>query len=403
MRRSIVVAAAVAALASFGAPAAGAEAQTGPRASIWVEGDRDYFRHGDRMQVRFTSSYDAYVAVIHIDTDGTLDFLYPTSPWDDGYVRGGRVYSVPPGARSAWSVRSRPGIGYLYVIASEEPLDYRYFGGPYAGSWDWSFAGRSVRGDPYVALEQITRMLVPPHGAYTVDYYSYHVDRRHSYPSYACGSSGWGGSPGGWGWTPRYGSCDRLVIFLRDYPGYYDSRLYRGDRRVYLQGAELPEVRHGFKEPARGPARGRTLTETPRGAIGIVAPAPGQPAAEQPERRRPTLERRGVDPSTPAARPAGGSAQPAQPPSRRGGGGGEVRPTPRPASGGQGGGAVRPAARPAGGAGGGAARPAQPPRSRGSDGGQTEPAPARGGGGGTVPAETPRSRGGGGGDYLPVG
>src|SRR5690606_37902056 len=114
------------------------------------------------------------------------------------------------------------------------PLDFRYFQGGVGSSWDWGYAGRSVYGDPFLALEQITRLLVPgwPYAQYAQDYYGYHVDGIHRYPSYACSDRYY---DYGWGLNPGYGSCSRLDFFLRDNPYYYDTRRYAGDRRGYLR------------------------------------------------------------------------------------------------------------------------------------------------------------------------
>jgi hypothetical protein len=385
MLRPVVcsIAAACAAAAYLAVPPP-AQSQAAPRARIWVQDERDLFRRGDRMEVRFTSSRDAHVAVIHIDTDGTLDFLYPANSWDDGYVRGGQVYSVPRGRHSAWAVRSRPGIGYLYMIASDQPLDFSYFGGPYGGSWDWSFAGRNVRGDPYLALEQITRILVPDwgYGGYSVDYYSYHVDQRHNYPLYACGSTAWG-IERGWGWTSHYGPCDRLVVFLRERPGYYDTRRNRVQGRGYLQGESVPEVRHGYKAPARESAGARALVPSARGTWGGAEGSPSS-APVQPSRQRPTLERRGGDDSADsgATTRARGMRPRPQPtpttPKVRGSGGGEPS-APRATPSGRGGGEPPAPVR-------------ETPRARGSGGGGNPVSPVR---------ETPRARGSGGGASVP--
>lgn len=349
------------ALAAPATPAAPTQvAELGARARIWVEDERDYFRRGERLRVRFTTSDDSYVAVVHIDTDGNLDFLYPATPYDDGFVRRGRVYSLPGGGfSSGWTLRGSPGIGYLYLIASPEPLDYSYFGGPYGNRWDWSYAGRSVHGDPFWAMEELTSLLVPGWGRapYVVDYYSYHVDGRHRYPSYACGASRWG-ARAGWGWNGYYDSCDRVDYFLRDYPYYYDARLYRGDRyayfrnRGYYRDYDPPQPRHGYKE-----AVGRSLPEArqplrvedegsprrPSGADPGVRARPARGAGEttEPSRRRPTLERRGT--------PAQGSARPEaqRAPARGGSARAEpARPRPVPAK-------AEPAKRPAKGSGGG--------------------------------------------------
>src|SRR5690606_3671784 len=79
-----------------------AEAQVGAR--IWVDGQPDYFRRGDRMTVNFSVSDDSYVAVVHIDTEGRLDFVFPRSPLDNEYVRGGIVQRISPrGSVGSWT------------------------------------------------------------------------------------------------------------------------------------------------------------------------------------------------------------------------------------------------------------------------------------------------------------
>src|SRR5688572_11432583 len=99
-------------------------------ARIWVDDLRDYYRAGDRMNLRFTVTEDAYVAVVHIDTYGNLDFVYPASPWDNEFVRGRQIHTVATrGTNSRWTVSGRSGIGYLYLIASPSPLDFSYFRG----------------------------------------------------------------------------------------------------------------------------------------------------------------------------------------------------------------------------------------------------------------------------------
>jgi hypothetical protein len=272
------------------------------RARVWVENDRDYYRSGDRLQVRFTTSSDAYVAVIHIDSQGYLDFLYPANPWDDEYVQGGRVYSLPRGFGNGAIVRGSRGIGYLYIIASPVPLDYRAFrhGGSYG--WDWSYAGRDVRGDPFWAFEQLTRLLVPDYGyvPYATDYYSYYVGGYSRYPAYAC-ADGW--SRRGWGWSPYADSCSRLDLFLRRNPYYFDARRYRGDRRVYFRtypDYNRPVERHRYKEDPSAPPRS-SATARPR----YDAPPPREsPRAEDPARPAERSGGRASEPQRPAARPA---------------------------------------------------------------------------------------------------
>jgi hypothetical protein len=334
MRRSLVVLAlltlAAGAATRFATPAA-AQGYYGqpyspgyrgevPRARVWLDDRRDYYRRGDRLRILFSTSEDAYVAVVHIDPDGNLDFLYPDSPLDRDYVRGGETYSLPRRGFGGELVRGSSGVGYLYIIASPVPLDYGYFHGRGGYGWDWSYAGRQVYGDPFWALEQITRTLLPDYGyvPYGSDYASYYVGGRVRYPAYACGRSlsirsGGVGFRTSWGYNPYYDSCDRLDIFLRNNPYYFDPYRYRGDRRVIYRGYGSWEPRHGYK--ASPDAGRRAVPRSPaaeppryRGAEdGGAQPRQPQPAEpQQPAARRPTLERRPAEPAQPQSRPESG-------------------------------------------------------------------------------------------------
>lgn len=283
-------------------------------ARVWVDNEPEYFSRGDRMEVSFAVSDDSYVAVVHVDTDGNLEFVYPQSPWDNEYVRGGQVHRVSSRGRSNWTVRSRSGIGYFYIIASPTPLDFSYFRGRPGSPWDWGYAGQAIHGDPFIAFDQIARLLLPQWGysPYVYDYYSYHVGGLHRYPTYACSDRYY---DYGWGWSQNYGSCSSLDYFLRDRPYYYDTRRYRGDRRIYLRDYDRLDPRHGFKEdPDRPAARGATRRDdsgatdnrwaTPR-RDPVVEPRSttrDQPAAREPARG---IDRRAAPPRT--AEPAGRS------------------------------------------------------------------------------------------------
>ncbi len=318
----------------------------GVDARVWVENDRDYFRRGDRLDVRFRVSDDSYVAVAHIDPEGYLEIIHPASPWDDEFVRGGRVHTVRMRGNSTWTVRSGSGIGYFYILASPTPLDFTTLRGRSGSPWDWGYAGRSVRGDPFLAFEQLTHLLLPywSNTPFTADYYGYHVGGIHRYPAYACSNRSYSG---GWGWTPNYGSCNRVDAFLRDYPYYYDTRRYRGDRGRYLRQWDRLDPRHGFKESPGQPARGVTPRSdraptaspppNPRRDEGVErrapvpardAPRPSAPARESPARRPPAREAPARE-APPAARPAREPARPSSTSQPRGNAAPErSRPTP---------------------------------------------------------------------------
>lgn len=303
-------------------------ARVAPDVRLWLENDREVFQSGERMMIRFRTSGDAYVAVLHVDTDGEVSLVFPESEWDDAFVRGGRIYALPRGRSDGyWTVRSRSGIGYFHVVASAEPLNLREFA-RFSGIRGGPFNGRYVRGDPFYAIESLTRLLVgSPYAPYAVDTYSYSVGGRYRYPSYAC-SDAYQSSI--WDWGSYYGSCDRVLGLLRREPYYYDTRRHRRDRdRYFREWAEQP--RHEYKAPAadsrgREPARGVVPPSYGAPGYGTARPAPerdtrgsapqqprvtrpepqqapaSRPESQRPESQRPRLERRPEE-SRPPTRP----------------------------------------------------------------------------------------------------
>ena len=303
------------------------------RVNVWLDDQRDIFRVGDRTRVRLRTSEDAYVAVLHIDTNGDVEFLYPRSPSDDGYVQGGRTYSLPFYGSQWLSIRGGYGIGYVFAVASDEPLDlYRYrdlFYGRRAAGWNREY---SVYGDPFYAMERYERGLVPDwdYGYHDSDVASYHVGRRYTHPRYACYDS-----YGAW-YSSRsayYSDCDVVRILLRERPYYYDTRYYRGDRRVYYGryyrygdyrerygSADRRDPPHRYKEETGergGSTRGGAPPRRPEVSGGSSSQEGGQDRSRYsgqegervapPSRERPTLQRR--PPTTEPLRRGGGEAR----------------------------------------------------------------------------------------------
>jgi hypothetical protein len=222
---------------------------------IWMDGNRDLLYPNERVRVRVRTDYEGYVAVFHLDTNGDLDVLYPRSQNDDGWVDRGRTLVLS--SRDGWDylrVRGGPGIGYVFAVALDEPLELwrlRDLYRPRGTSWD---ASRSIWGDPFYAMDEIVRAIVPEwaSGYESVDYYTYHVGRRYTHPRYACydGYGDWYYSR-----ATYWPSCDRVRIILVRRPYYYDTWRWRGSRRVYYERYYSPVVRvrerlplHGYKE-----------------------------------------------------------------------------------------------------------------------------------------------------------
>ncbi len=261
-------------------PASAVQGYSDVRVRIFAENDRDSFRSGERVRLSFRTDRDAYVAVVHLTSDGEVEFLFPNGPWEDGLVRGGRSYALPQtsGSRHV-TIRGSEGIGYFFAVASEEPLDFGAFQDRYARGWEFR---RVVRGDPYYALDRIAYMLTPE-GRYGTDAYSYYVGRRASYPRYACYD---GYAEAGF-WGGYYDSCDRLRGLLRDHPNYYDTRSYQGYRgRGYLADSRRDAPLHRYKERS---AAGDRRSEPPL-RTGTRPAGSGEVSRTRPE----PLDRSGV-------------------------------------------------------------------------------------------------------------
>ena len=80
---------------------------------------------GEDVEVLFRTNRDAYVVVYNIDTRGRIRTLFPTDPYDDGYVRGHRKV-VLPGRGYRLQVQGPPGVERIVALASYEPIGRRW-------------------------------------------------------------------------------------------------------------------------------------------------------------------------------------------------------------------------------------------------------------------------------------
>lgn len=269
---------------------------------VWVDNHRDFFRSSDRLRVRVRSEYDAYLAVFHIDTNGDVDILFPRSEHDDGWVERGRTLTLGSRGRYDYlNVRGGHGVGYVMAVALEEPLELwrvRDLYRPRFAGWD---DGRSIYGDPFYAMDEIVRAVVPEtsYGYESVDYYTYHMGRRYDYPRYAC-YDGYGDWYNDYSYS-YYGRsrCDRVRVILINRPWYYDTYRWRGSRRVYYDRYYYRTARnrplHGYKERTESqapPARTSTAQRRPSSSRDGSTPAvrEGGVRSTRPESTRPARE-----------------------------------------------------------------------------------------------------------------
>lgn len=273
-------------------------------AHLWFDrGEEPLLERGERVRVYYRTNYDAYVAIFNIDTDGTARLVYPSSPAEGHYVRGGRDYRLLLPGSEYWYVDDHPGMGYYFIIASPEPFDfsaveYSY----YDRGWDLTRVGRTVYSDPYVAMDDYVAALIPDweYVAYALDFSTYHVGAaRYDYPRFLCYDCH-GFRPYS-AWNPYHFACSTFRVVVYTDPWYYPSFRYRGTRVVYTRPPRPFSPRFDFKERVRGDPVGVEYVTRPP-----VADRPG--VAGDPVRRRSADERGSVRVTgRPGADPAAGS------------------------------------------------------------------------------------------------
>ena len=130
-------------------------------------------------------------------------------------------------------------------MASPDP--FAYAGIESEDHWDYrTIAGGRVTGDPYVALTDLARQIVPTgEDDWDYDITPYYVQQRYDYPRFVCYDCHAYASYSYW--DPYAYSCTRFRVVVYDDPYYYPYRYYAGTRVVFSRPAR-PEPRFIFKE-----------------------------------------------------------------------------------------------------------------------------------------------------------
>ena len=253
-------------------------------ARVWLDrGNEPLLRVGDQVRVYYRTVQDAYVAIFHIDTDGTTTLVLPGSPDEDHYVRGGRDYRVLFPRSPYWYVDDQPGVGYFFIIASPEPFDFsRFHFSHYDLGWDLSLVGRQVYRDPYLAMDDYVATLLPDWQRipYALDFTSYNVGARFQYPRFLCYDCH--GFRSYSAWNPYYSSCTSFRVVIYHDPYFYPAQRYRADRVVWAKPISSDRPRFAFQARANGEPQGLVIrTRTISGArpkVSAPAPAPRRSA-----------------------------------------------------------------------------------------------------------------------------
>jgi hypothetical protein len=179
------------------------------------------------LSVRLSS--DAYLLLYEIDSEGTVQVIYP-GPGMTGLLDGGRTQRIADQFPDQELVVQGPvGQGYVVAIASREPfLDLPWYLRPPNTQGDQlGYAGEPVEeegvtnegrvvGDPFVAMERIRRRVVKDNqdpDAFGTAYLSYYVHEKVAYPRYLCEDCH---RPGHWSWydgyDPYYTTCSAVTV-----------------------------------------------------------------------------------------------------------------------------------------------------------------------------------------------
>jgi hypothetical protein len=245
-------------------------------ARVWLDrGQEPVLHRGDRARLYYRTNYDAYVAVFRLDTNGQTRLVYPRSPRDAHFIRGGRDYRLTFPSSSWWHVDDDPGVGYYFAIASDRPFDFGSF--TYAAyneygayGWDLGDIYRTVYHDPYVAMDDLVAALVPDwrFSPYAIDFATYHVGQRYDFPRFLCYECH--GYRSFTTWNPYLVSCTNFRVVIYNDPYYYPAYRYRGRRVVYVRPPVYRQPRYIFKERAYGEAPQPITTARP--AVPVTSP-----------------------------------------------------------------------------------------------------------------------------------
>ncbi|HYL21653.1 MAG TPA: DUF4384 domain-containing protein [Gemmatimonadales bacterium] len=261
-----------------------------PRVEVWTDRGDDPYHSGQGARVHFRADRDAYVTILRVDTDGRVRVLFPREPWEDNFARGGREYEVQGGSdRDAFYVDDYPGVGYVFAVAAADPFVYDRLESN--EHWDYrTIADGRVRGDPYVALTDLARRIVPDgYDDWDYDIVPYYVQQHYDYPRFLCyDCHSYVSYPF---WSPYDYTCVRFRIVVYDDPYYYPYRYYGGTRVVFTRPAR-PEPRFIFRDRQGSDAfitrvRERPVNDDRRRDVGVRGQDLGGIGVIPPPRQRP--------------------------------------------------------------------------------------------------------------------
>ncbi|UCD19746.1 MAG: DUF4384 domain-containing protein [candidate division WOR-3 bacterium] len=97
-------------------------ANTAVNVSLWTDHDDAIYHPGELLTIYFTADQGCFLAVYNVDQGGGVTRLFPLQG-DDGWVRGGQTYQLPPEyADYDYRVSGPEGVETIIAVASRERL-----------------------------------------------------------------------------------------------------------------------------------------------------------------------------------------------------------------------------------------------------------------------------------------
>jgi hypothetical protein len=90
--------------------------------SLWTDQDNAIYHGGDLLTIYFTANQGCYLAVYNVEQGGGVTQLFPLQG-DDGWIRGGQTYQLPPEyADYDYRVSGPEGVETIIAVASQDRL-----------------------------------------------------------------------------------------------------------------------------------------------------------------------------------------------------------------------------------------------------------------------------------------
>jgi hypothetical protein len=160
------------------------------RVSLWLDKESDeVYRRGEPIQVTFQANEDAYAVIYHLDVDGRVTILWPTTRYSDGFVFGGHQYRLPSRDGGRLRAGEEAGVGYVQAVVSRYPFDLRELALDFHHENGGHVYDYYVAGDPFLAMNEVNYAVtgLEDASAYVVtNYASYYVHQKVDHPRYLC-------------------------------------------------------------------------------------------------------------------------------------------------------------------------------------------------------------------------